>query len=185
MPALGRRRAACGPSFLLSVAAGTRPAARRLWLVPINENMNFVTTFCVHSLPPRRYFVPAGVGPVDLGSAAADARFGGSPGNRIGEDRRRAQGRTAGTGRARGRTAGAGDGRSSRAARRWWRSWGRPGRRRDKIRQPGGVGFLRRLEPGGGAKKRVRSGGLGKFLPEPPQISAKLTSVPGGATTRY
>ena len=101
----------------------------------------------------------------------------GSPGDWIGEN-----GAGLGEdrlGRARGRSAGTGGGRSSRAARRQWRSRARPGRRRDKIRQPGGVGFLRRLEPGGGAKERVRSGDLGKFLPEPPQISANLTSGPG------
>ena len=91
MPALGRRRAACGPSLLLSVAAGTRPAARRLWrvpsrplgrrpLCPLSMKVSFFVSIYFYSLPPPRRFlclcVPAGAGPVDLGSAAAAARFG-------------------------------------------------------------------------------------------------------------
>ena len=131
-----------------------------------------VPIFCV-------YFVPPASAPSIWGPPPQPRDLGLTLGRDREEWGRRARGRSAGTGRARGRSAATGGGRSSRAARRERRSRGRPGRRRDKIRQPGGVGFLRRLEPGGGVKERVRSGDLGKFLPEPPQISANLPSSTG------
>ena len=193
MSALGRRRAACGPSLLLSVAAGTRPAARRLWrvpsrplgrrpLCPLSMKVSFFVSLLLFLATAPSIFVsmcPRRRRPRRFGVRRRGREIWGSPGDGIGKDRRRAGAAQLGLDGLGEEQRVVGDGRSSRAARRWWRSRGRPGRRRDKIRQPGGVGFLRRLEPGGGAKKRVRYGDLGKFLPEPPQISANLTSGPG------
>ena len=55
---LGRRRAVCGSSLSMKI---------------MNQKKCLL---CVHSSPPRWYFVPARVGPVDLGSAVAAARLG-------------------------------------------------------------------------------------------------------------
>ena len=96
MSALGWRRAACGPSLYFSVAAGTRPAARRLWRVPsrplgrrravCGSSLSMkVSTFASYFVSiscrrqPRRtlcLLCPRRRRAIDLGSAAAAMRFG-------------------------------------------------------------------------------------------------------------
>ena len=210
MSALGRRRAACGPSLYFFAASGARPVTRRLWRVPRRSRpLGRRRAVCGSSrineklLPLCQRKIAPILAPIFVSTLSRGDGIWSSPGDGIGKDRRRARGRSAGV-------DGPGSGKI-----RWDGERSAPGSgelrwdgRRNGEASRGGRGQIpaawrRRVCAPSGARRRsevrVWSGGLGQFFaratPNKRQIDlwsrvvpppgTRDPLVPGRGTTRY